>query len=89
MKSRKRTLVFAILISVIHCVLGNLVGGSYNISSGFLEFIFLPYSFIGGLSNFAGWDFLSIILELIGFVFMTFIFYGVVLLIQSLWTGDR
>jgi hypothetical protein len=88
MKSRKTTFAIAILIAIIHCVLGNLIGASYNISSNFLEFIFLPYSFIGGLSNFAGWDTLSIVLELIGLVVMTFIFYGVLSLIRSLRTKN-
>lgn len=88
MKSRKKTLAFAILISMIHCVLGNLIGGNYNISSNFLDFIFLPYSFIAGLSNFAGWDSLSIVLEIFGFVVMTCIFYGVLLFFQSIWTKD-
>jgi len=88
MKSSKKTFVFAFFISIIHCVLGNLIGGSYNISSNFLEFIFLPYSFIAGLSNFAGWDTLSIVLELFGFIFMTFIFYGVVLFVQHLRTKN-
>lgn len=88
MKFHKKALAFAIFISVIHCVLGNLIGGSYNVSSGFLDFIFLPYSFIAGLSNFAGWDPLSIVLEFIGFIVMTFIFYGVILFIQHLRTKN-
>jgi len=88
MKFRKKTFALAILISIVHCVLGNLIGGSYNISSNFLDFIFLPYSFIAGLSNLAGWDSLSIVLELFGFVVMTFIFYEVLLFIRSLRTKD-
>ncbi len=45
-----------------------------------MESVFLPYSFIAGMSNFAGWDFLSIILEIVGFVIMTFIFFPIGLL---------
>ncbi len=86
MKFRSKTFLIAILISTIHCILGNLIGGSYDISSNFLDFIFLPYSFIAGMSNFAGWDSLSIILELFGFAFMTFFFYFAKLFIQKVWT---
>jgi hypothetical protein len=89
MKLLDKAFRFAIIVSIIHCILGNLIGGSYNTSSKFLEFIFLPYSFIAGMSNFAGWDSLSIILEVLGFIFMTFIFYLIVLFIRKLGAKNK
>jgi hypothetical protein len=81
MKIRNSAFRIAMLISILHCILGNLIGAKSD--NSFVEFIFLPYSFIGGLSNFAGWDFLSLIFELAGLVLMTLIFYPLGVLIKK------
>ena len=80
MKFRDSAFKISILISILHCILGNLIGAKFD--NAFLEIIFLPYSFIAGLSNFVGWDFLSLILELASIIFMTLIFYPLGLLIK-------
>jgi uncharacterized membrane protein len=81
MKIRNSAFKISILISILHCLLGNLIGA--NSDNLFVEIIFLPYSFIAGMSSFAGWDFLSIILELVGLVFMTLIFYPIGLMFRK------
>lgn len=47
------------------------------------QLIFLPYSFIGGMSDFAGWDTMSVILELIGLIMMIMIFYPIALMLYK------
>ena len=80
MKDKSNAFKIAILISILHCILGNLIGA--NSDNLFVEGVFLPYSFIAGMSNYAGWDSLSVILELAGLVIMTLIFYAFVLFIK-------
>jgi hypothetical protein len=75
MKIRYSAIRISILISIVHCILGNSIGAKTD--NLFLEIVFLPYSFIVGLSNFAGWDLLSLVLELVGLLFMVLIFYPV------------
>lgn len=65
----------AILIAVIHCIIGNMIGISIsNLDYVPLWIIFFPYSYIAGLSEFAGWGMFSIIFE-IGSLFLTTAFF--------------
>jgi hypothetical protein len=81
MKFKGNAIRISIVIAVLHCILGNVIGArSDNI---FIQFIFLPYSFIAGMSDFAGWGFLSVVLELVGLIVMTIIFYPVGLLLEK------
>jgi len=80
MKIRNSALKIAIVIAVLHCLLGNIVGDKSG--NSFVQIIFLPYSFIAALSNYAGWDFLSIVFEIGGLILMTLVFYPVGLLIK-------
>ena len=75
MAFRGNTLLIAFALSLIHFIVGNMIGVSQNGSFTLLEFIFLPYSFIAGMSSLLGWDGLSLILEFAGFAFMTLVFY--------------
>ncbi|ANE51934.1 hypothetical protein [Flavisolibacter tropicus] len=81
MKIRNSALKIAILVSILHCLLGNLIGARSD--NSFVQVVFLPYSLIAGMSNFAGWDSLSLILELAGLILMTLLFYPLGLLIEK------
>ncbi len=78
----KRELKIALVFSIIHFIVGNIIGINM-INSIFLELIGLPYTFIAGMSQFAGWDYLSLIFEICSFVFMTMLFYPIGLLIKK------
>ena len=80
MKIRNSALKLAILISSLHCILGNVIGARSD--NTFIGIIFLPYSFIGGLSDFAGWGSLSLILELAGLISMALFFYILVIFVK-------
>jgi hypothetical protein len=75
-----------LLIALIHLILGNLIGiyfeGS-NIVVNILGVIGLPYSFVAGLSVFAGWDWLSLVFELLGFGFMLILIYPPVVIFSK------
>jgi hypothetical protein len=75
MNLRNSPLKISILIAIVHCIFGNAIGAKSD--NTFIQLIFLPYSFIGGMSDFAGWDTLSVILELIGLIIMTIIFHPI------------
>jgi len=79
-KLRNSALRITIVITIIHCILGNLIGIYWNNPIGFL---FLPYSFIAGMSSFAGWDKLSLILELTSLPVMGLIFYPFGLMLEK------
>ena len=81
MKQKLSAVQLAVVIAIIHCIAGNLVGIS-GPSSGFLLWMFLPYSLIAGLSSLVGWDVFSLLLELLSFGFMTFIFLLIVRLLR-------
>jgi hypothetical protein len=82
MQIRKNALKISLLISFVHCVLGNLI--AINITNNtFLDAIFMPYTFIGGLSQFAGWDLFSITLEILSFILMVAIFYPIGLILKK------
>ncbi len=73
--SGKRRLVYSIIIAILYLTLGNTFAilGMKNISNSFynniiVQLIFLPYTFIGGMSTYAGWDWSSIVLESVIFV---------------------
>ena len=68
------------LITIIHFIIGNII--SHQSVIIIIEIIFLPYTFIAGLSNFAGWDTLSYILELGSFIIIFAIVYGIVTLLS-------
>jgi hypothetical protein len=82
MNIRRSAFKITILIALIHCIIGNIIG-AFSDGLGILEYLFLPYTFIAGLSAFAGWDFLSVILEVGSFVLMTLLFYPVGLFLQK------
>lgn len=70
---KTRPLLISFLISLFHCVLGTFLSKYYL--NGFFETIFLPYTFIAGMSNFAGWDWLSYILEFCSLIFIAGLIY--------------
>ena len=56
----------ALIISVVYFRVGNAtaIAGVHHFSneflnSAFIEILFAPYTFIAGMSTFAGWDWLS------------------------------
>lgn len=86
MNLRNSPIKISIITAIVHCILGNVWGAkSDNI---FIQTIFLPYSFIGGMSDFAGWGTMSVILELIGLFVMTVIFYPIGLFLYKEKTND-
>ena len=56
------------------------VTGKYDLNP-FVEFLILPYTFIAGMSYFAGWGALSFILVIISILFITLIIYPIVILV--------
>ena len=81
MKIKNKAFKIAVLISILHCFLGNFVGAEAD--STFIQCVFFPYSFIGGLANFAQWDCIVLILMLIALLIMTFIFYPIGLIFDK------
>jgi hypothetical protein len=81
MKLRDSALKISILISLLHCVLGNIVGPKTDIT--LIEILFMPYTFIAGMSDFSGWSLLSVVFEIAGLIIMTIIFYPIGLLIEK------
>lgn len=65
----------SLLITLVHCILGNVV--AFYETNKIVEIIFIPYTFIAGMSNFAGWDTLSYILELVSFSIVFLIVYTI------------
>ena len=81
MKLRENGLKTAFLITTIHCIVGNYIGMS-NLNFPVLEVIFLPYTFIAGMSQYTGWGILSLVLEILSFILMTLIFYPIAMLFE-------
>jgi hypothetical protein len=73
---RNSRLKISLLITLIHFVIGNAIGMSAS-DLPVLEVLFLPYTFIAGMSQFAGWDGLSIALEIFSFLLMMAVFYPI------------
>lgn len=77
--SGRKHFTIALIISLAYLVAGNIVGMQQALEkypgSGFIEIIFGPYTFIAGMSSFAGWDWLSFVLELIVFIITIPFFY--------------
>jgi len=69
-------------ITLIHCVSGNIIGVSN--APEFIKSLFFPYSLISGMSSFAGWDGLSLMLEVISLGIMSLIFYALIYFIGQL-----
>jgi|GEM_PF-3577703 len=76
MSDKNRKLLIALFIAIGHLILGNIVG-IYS-EGGILELLFIPYSFIAGMSAFAGWDGLSLLLEMASFAFFFAIIYALI-----------
>ncbi|PZP52344.1 MAG: hypothetical protein DI598_00820 [Pseudopedobacter saltans] len=81
----KKSLKSATLIALIHCVFGNIWGivssTHYDIPywlENIVDTIFLPYLFIAGMSQWFGWDILSIIWEFVGLI-GSFVFFFLLL----------
>jgi hypothetical protein len=70
----------SIVITLVHFIIGNIVG-HYSFGD-VIDIIFLPYSFIAGMSNFAGWDSLSYVLEAISLIIVFIIVYCIVKIFQ-------
>ena len=82
MNIRSSAWKIAILVALLHGILGNMVGACSD-GKGIKGYLFLPYTFIHGMSAFAGWSDLSILLEIISFALMTILFYPVGLFLQK------
>ena len=70
----------AFLFAVIHCTVGNIVG--IATTSNLLWVLFLPCSFIASMSEFAGWDMLSVVFEIGSILLMTAIFYPIAMILE-------
>ncbi|HEY8898673.1 MAG TPA: hypothetical protein VIM79_27780 [Niastella sp.] len=75
MNLRNNTWKIPVLVAILHCILGNAWGAKSD--NTFIQTLFLPYSFIGGMSDFAGWGFLSYFLELGGLAVMIIVFHPI------------
>lgn len=64
------------LITFFHCLIGNIL--AYYSVGIVLEVLFLPYTFIAGMSNFAGWGLLSLLLEGAAVIVIFIIVLGIV-----------
>lgn len=82
MKIKTSGFKIAFTIASIHCIIGNILGINF-VGSTILETIFLPYTFIAGLSEFAGCDVLSFIFEIFSFLIMLGIFYPIGMLLEK------
>jgi len=84
-----RRFIIALFISILYLILGNLVGMQSPFEkypfSDLLEVLFVPYTFIAGLSSFAGWDGLSFLLEAIVFVITIPFFYSMLMITRHIW----
>ncbi|WP_276131934.1 hypothetical protein [Polluticoccus soli] len=81
--------VIALIFAILYLILGNVfaVRGMQNTSNEFfnsplIEILFAPYTFVGGMSAFAGWDWLSFVLESLIFV-ITIPFFYFLLVVSS------
>jgi len=81
----------ALVLSFIYLALGNITAiiGTENpsnefLNSGFVGTLFAPYTFVAGMSTFAGWDLLSFILEIVIFVVTIPFFYFIVFMFQNI-----
>lgn len=79
----KSSISIAIIFTLVHCIIGNVIG-IYSSGQSFWAYLFLPYSFISGMSEFAGWDELSIVFEILALFVSFLIFYTIVLSISYL-----
>jgi hypothetical protein len=75
MNLRNNTWKIPVIIAILHCILGNTVGAKSD--NTFIQIVFLPYSFIAGISDFAGWGLSGYFLELGGLAVMTIIFHPI------------
>ena len=82
MSIRNNALKITILCAFLHCVTGNLIG-IYADWSSVLGYLFLPYTFISGWAEFAGWGIATLILELGSFAIMIAVFYPIGLMLQK------
>lgn len=73
---KSKAFKIAFFITIIHFVIGNLVAKSTV--STLIEVIFMPYTFIAGMSDFAGWDTLSYILEFVSLIVVFTVVYFIV-----------
>ena len=78
-KIKKYPFLISLLIAFIHGILGSWLA-KYDLNP-FVEFLILPYTFIAGMSYFAGWGALSFILVIISILFITLIIYPIVILV--------
>lgn len=65
--SLRKKLLWSLTIALLHGIVGNWLA-AYDVPI-FIETLFMPYTFLAALSNFAGWDQLSYTLEAISFLF--------------------
>jgi hypothetical protein len=80
----------AILMDLTHFVIGNLLGiyftrtqGTDSTIESILGMLFLPYTFIAGIAEFAGWDSAALILDFAALLFMLAIFYPIGALLEK------
>jgi uncharacterized membrane protein len=83
----------ALVASIVYLLLGNIVGVQSEEfpCSDFIKVLFAPYTFIAGMSSFAGWDWLSLVMEAIIFVMTIPIFLLVVVVVGHIknWLTER
>lgn len=73
---KSNTLKVAFFITIIHFTLGNLLA-KWSVSN-IIDVVFIPYTFIAGMSDFAGWDTLSYTLEFVSFIIVFTVVYFIV-----------
>lgn len=83
--------VTALAMAVVYLVVGNMVTihAVHNSSNELLnaksmQLFFAPYTFIAGMSEFAGWGALSYFLEVIIFIITIPFFYGALVVVSHL-----
>lgn len=82
MKKETSARSITFILVAVHCITGNAVG--IWCDNAIAEIIFFPFSYIAGLSEYAGWGSFSLILELVAIAIMLTVFYPLSLLVKLL-----
>ena len=75
-----KALRYTLILSLVHLMLSNFVGWlmcHFLIISDGLVLVFLPYTFVWSLSCMVGWDGLSVLFMLLGFLIVSVLFYPI------------
>lgn len=86
-----KRLTKALIISTTYLAVGNLIAinGMQHptnaiLNAPLIEMLFAPYTFVGGMSAFAGWDWLSFLLETIIFIITIPFFFSLMIVVEQI-----